>query len=81
MDALPPQLLRTQRTSGATASQSATFDESNLSIKQRTRELEIELIRRALAKTNNNRTHAAKILELSHRALLYKLKEYELGDS
>ena len=50
----------------------------NLSIKQRTKELEIELITRALHKTKGNRTHAAKILELSHRALLYKLKEYNI---
>ena len=50
-----------------------------LSIKQRTRELEIDLINRALKKTNGNRTHAAKILEISHRALLYKIKEYRLG--
>jgi two-component system response regulator AtoC len=52
--------------------------DSNLSIKQRTRDLEIHLIRRALKKTKGNRTHAAKILELSHRALLYKLKDYEI---
>jgi two-component system response regulator AtoC len=81
LESLPPHLLRAQRLNDASASHSTSFDESNLSIKQRTRELEIELIRRALAKTNNNRTHAAKILELSHRALLYKLKEYELGDT
>lgn len=50
----------------------------NLSIKQAERELEISLIRRALAKTGGNRTHAAKVLEISHRALLYKMKEYGL---
>ncbi len=36
-------------------------------------------IRKALKKTRGNRTHAAKILEISHRALLYKLKEYGLS--
>ncbi|MCB0352395.1 MAG: sigma-54-dependent Fis family transcriptional regulator [Bdellovibrionales bacterium] len=56
------------------------FDDSNLSIKHHSRELEIQLIRKALAKTDGNRTHAAKILEISHRALLYKLKEYELTE-
>jgi two-component system response regulator AtoC len=40
--------------------------------------LERELIRRALERTCGNRTHAAKLLEISHRALLYKLKEYGL---
>src|SRR5690606_28602972 len=52
-------------------------EDENLSIKQRSRALEIELIRKALKKTGGNRTHAARILEISHRALLYKLKEYE----
>ena len=36
------------------------------------------LIVRALTHTNNNRTHAAKLLEISHRALMYKLKEYDI---
>jgi two-component system response regulator AtoC len=49
-----------------------------LSIKKTTRYLEEELIRRALKKTGGNRTNAAKILEISHRALLYKIKEYGL---
>ncbi len=40
--------------------------------------MEIELIRKALERTGGNRTHAAKMLEISHRALLYKLKEYAL---
>lgn len=52
--------------------------EENLSIKKRVREIEEELILKALQKTQGNRTHAAKLLEISHRALLYKLKEYDL---
>jgi two-component system response regulator AtoC len=52
--------------------------DDNLSIKQRTRALEIALILKALKKTSGNRTRAAKVLEISHRALLYKLKEYGL---
>ena len=51
----------------------------SLSIKERTRSLEIDLIQRVLEKTGGNRTRAAKILEISHRALLYKLKEYGLA--
>jgi two-component system response regulator AtoC len=47
-----------------------------LSIKKASRYLEIDLIRKALLKTNGNHTHAAKLLEISHRALLYKIKEY-----
>ncbi|HRI53620.1 MAG TPA: helix-turn-helix domain-containing protein, partial [Pseudomonadota bacterium] len=51
---------------------------SDLSIKLVTRRLEMALIRRALIKTRGNRSAAAKLLELSHRALLYKLREYGL---
>jgi two-component system response regulator AtoC len=36
------------------------------------------LISRALKQTRNNRTQAAKLLQISHRALMYKLKEYQL---
>jgi two-component system response regulator AtoC len=50
----------------------------DLSIKKRVRVIEEELILKALERTNGNRTHAAKLLEISHRALLYKLKEYDL---
>lgn len=56
------------------------ISEDNLSIKQRTRALEVNLILKALKKTAGNRTHAARILEISHRALLYKIKEYGLGE-
>ena len=42
------------------------------------RYMERELIRRALEKSGGNRTAASKLLEISHRALLYKLKDYNL---
>ena len=47
-----------------------------LSIKRAESAMERDLIRKALARTGGNRTQAAKILEISHRSLLYKLKEY-----
>jgi two-component system response regulator AtoC len=50
-----------------------------LSIKKTGRALEEALIRRALAKTGGNRTAAAKLLEISHRALLYKIKEFGIA--
>ncbi|HET6282199.1 MAG TPA: sigma 54-interacting transcriptional regulator [Polyangia bacterium] len=50
-----------------------------LSVKLASRRLEEELIRRALARTAGNRTRAAELLEISHRALLYKIKEYGIG--
>jgi two-component system response regulator AtoC len=56
--------------------QSETFDTENLSIKKAEDSIERDLIRKALLKTSGNRTQAARILEISHRSLLYKLKEY-----
>jgi len=52
----------------------------DLSIKRQTDALERALIRRALEETRGNRTRAAQLLELSHRALLYKIREYKLGE-
>jgi two-component system response regulator AtoC len=56
-----------------------SLPEGDLSVKRAQRTLEREFILRALAQTDGNRTHAAKLLELSHRALLYKIKEFGLG--
>ena len=53
---------------------------NELSIKKATRIIEEVLIRRALQHTRGNRTRAAEVLEISHRALLYKLKEYLITD-
>jgi two-component system response regulator AtoC len=57
----------------------AAPSDDDLSIKRASRRAEEELIRRALAKTAGNRTRAAELLEISHRALLYKIKEYGIG--
>jgi two-component system response regulator AtoC len=57
-----------------------SLQSGELSIKKTTRIIEEELIRKALRETRGNRTNAAKILEISHRALLYKLKEYGIDD-
>lgn len=54
------------------------FNNDELSIKKMSTALERILIRRALEKTGGNRTNAAKLLEISHRALLYKIKDYGL---
>lgn len=56
--------------------QTSCDKDENLSIKKAEDVIERELIRKALARTDGNRTQAAKILEISHRSLLYKLKEY-----
>ena len=40
------------------------------------REIERRLITRALQETGGNRTHAARLLEISHPSLLSKIKVY-----
>ena len=48
----------------------------DLSVKRAFRALEEQFIRAALDRTAGNRTRAAELLDLSYRALLYKIKEY-----
>jgi two-component system response regulator AtoC len=55
-------------------------DAEDLSLKRARQVFEAGIIRKALARTGGNRTHAAKLLEISHRALLYKIKDYGLRD-
>ena len=68
---LPPQILNSDK-----ANKQFDIADDDFSIKQYTKQLEENLIKAALEKTGGNRTHAAKLLEISHRTLLYKLKEY-----
>ena len=56
------------------------LNSTELSVKKTTRVIEEILIRRALQKTKGNRTRAAELLEISHRALLYKIKDYLITD-
>jgi two-component system response regulator AtoC len=69
-DCLPPALRQ------ATERGESVPPDENLSIKKAEDAIERDLIRKALIKTGGNRTQAAKILEISHRSLLYKLKEF-----
>ena len=54
------------------------IDDSVLSIKKCSRVLEKKLIQRALQRTKGNKTQAAKLLEISLPALIYKMKDYGL---
>lgn len=54
--------------------------EEEYSIKKASKILETNLIKKALKKTKGNHTHAARLLEISHRALLYKIKEYGIEE-
>ncbi|MBL4687750.1 MAG: sigma-54-dependent Fis family transcriptional regulator [Nannocystaceae bacterium] len=70
---------RTRRRGAPLHGFSMSFDEDDLSVKRAQRALERELILRALERTGGNRTHAARLLDLSHRALLYKIKDFGLS--
>jgi len=54
--------------------------DQDFGMKRARHRFEADLIRRALEETGGNRTHAAKLLEISHRALLYKIKDYGIRD-
>lgn len=66
LDSLPWEIRRDNR------------NPAEISLKNATARLEKEFIRKALARTGGNRTHAARLLEISLRALIYKIKEYEI---
>ncbi len=72
-DALPPGLRNQQ------AVEEFVIPDNELSIKKMSRTLEKQLISKALILTEGNRTQAAKLLEISHRALLYKIKDYDIN--
>ncbi len=55
-----------------------TLPADELSIKKQTADLERRLIAKALQTTDGNRTKAADLLDLSYRALLYKIRDYGL---
>jgi two-component system response regulator AtoC len=57
---------------------SEPVDDEDLSIKRHTARLERELIERALRRTQGNRTQAARLLDLSYKALLYKIRDYAI---
>ncbi|MCP4869332.1 MAG: sigma-54-dependent Fis family transcriptional regulator [Proteobacteria bacterium] len=71
LDSFPPQLR-----DAAAGGRRRRADDHDLSIKRRVASLEADLIARALEHTGGNRTHACKLLEISHRALLYKMRDY-----
>jgi two-component system response regulator AtoC len=52
----------------------------DLSIKRHTSALERLLIRRALVATDGNRSQAARLLDISYKALVYKIRGYGLED-
>ena len=53
-------------------------DFEGFSLKTAQKKLEEKMIVRALQETGGNRTHAARLLEISHPSLLNKIKRYEI---
>ncbi|MEJ2689939.1 MAG: sigma-54 dependent transcriptional regulator [Deltaproteobacteria bacterium] len=72
---LPPEMMR------YTGRPSEEFFSEGLSIKKNAKVLERQLIERALEQTGGNKTRAAEVLEISLPALLYKIKEYKVGQA
>ena len=74
--------LRAEHLPGHVRSSTSRFslpeDGDDLSVKRRLPALERDLIARALEQTNGNRTRASELLDLSTRALTYKIQEYGL---
>jgi two-component system response regulator AtoC len=72
-DDLPPHIA-----SPVLPDESLELTEDDLSVKKHGSLLERRLIRQALERTGGNKTRAAELLDLSSRALLYKIREYGL---
>jgi len=70
-----PEAVRRPAPEGAGLS----VDGDDLSVKRHGARLERHLIERALDRTGGNKTQAADLLELSPRALRYKIQEYGIG--
>ncbi len=76
-----PEKLWAARTTHASAGKAPALalpspESMQFSLKRAVLLLEERFIRAALRQTRGNRTRAAELLELSHRALLYKIKDY-----
>ncbi|MGH7551693.1 MAG: sigma-54-dependent transcriptional regulator [Longimicrobiales bacterium] len=77
-DRITPADLAPNITTPITLLDGAELADDELSVKKHGEVLERRLIRLALDRTGGNKTRAAELLELSSRALLYKIREYGL---
>jgi two-component system response regulator AtoC len=77
---LTPADLPTHISSPVAALDNPDLPDDELSVKKHSTVLERRLIKQALERTGGNKTRAADLLELSSRALLYKIREYGLEE-
>ncbi len=73
---LSPTVSRNGHSSGLFENQES--EGPSFSLKIAREELERKMIIKALVETKGNRTHAARLLEISHPSLLSKMKAYEI---
>ena len=76
-DLLPEHFALEPGAEAGAASYGSRFN--GLSLKKAQKVVEKDLITRALKKTSGNRTHAARLLEISYPSLLSKIKAYEIA--
>ena len=77
LEHLPENLTHEQREPPVVKKRELIEDQVG-SLKTRVEALETELIKAALAQSDNNKSVAARALEISERALWYKIKRYEI---
>ncbi len=58
----------------------ASSDDGELSIRKVVKDAEKTLVKKVVEKTGGNRAEAARLLEISYRSLMYKLREYGIED-
>jgi two-component system response regulator AtoC len=75
---LQPEHFVTEMGPSVNSAASCSSKVHGLSLKEAQKVVEKDLITRALEKTGGNRTHAARLLEISHPSLLTKIKAYRI---
>jgi transcriptional regulator with PAS, ATPase and Fis domain len=63
---------------GETAAAAGLEPAANLSLRSHRHEAEVHAISSALRKTGGNRKRAAKLLSISYRSLLYKIRQHNI---
>lgn len=64
---------------GGTGAAAGPEPTANLSLRSHRHEAEVHAISSALQKTGGNRKRAAKLLSISYRSLLYKIRQHNIS--